>query len=94
MNMHCFSAISLSFLLVGPSLFAQTPHPGLPSAPLWRMQPQENPAQRQRPRAKGNLAKPQANGLAIKKGTVPLPPQANRARPKIYRPLRDVRSIN
>ncbi len=93
MNTRRISAIYLGFLLVGPALFAQTPHPGLPSAPLWRVQPQENPAQRQVPKLNGNFANPQAKGMAMKRGTAPIQLQPNRTRPKIYRPRRGVRSI-
>jgi hypothetical protein len=93
MNTRRFSAALLGFLLVGPSLFAQTPPPRRPATPLWRVQPQEKRAQQQAPKVGGNLAKAQIDGLATKRAPGSILKPQDRPRPRIYRTMRDVSNV-
>jgi hypothetical protein len=93
MTYRRFISALLGLLFAGPSIFAQTPHPGLPSTAPWRIQQQENHAQRQRQKLDGPLAKAQADARTAKKDLAPIGKQPNRTPPRIYRVMRDARNI-
>ncbi len=93
MHTRRFSAALLGFLLVGPSLFAQTPPPRRPAAPLWRVQPQEKRAQQQAPKVGGIPGKIPSDGGAAKRAPGAIPKSQDRPRPRIYRTMRDVSNV-